>query len=90
MRFATSLKKRLYLHQVDIIITFLNSQLGKRIYIEQQLYYNDRNKNQVLFLNQRLYKLKQVVHMWFDSVHDETIRLEILQSFYNIIFHFNC
>ena len=69
--FAMTAKRNLHSHQVDIITSFLNSRLGGKVYIEQPLYFNNGNKNQVLLLLQGLYGLKQAARLWFDIFRDE-------------------
>ena len=68
--FAMTAKKRLHSHQLDMITAFLNSCLGEKTYIEQPLYFDNGNKNQVLFLLQGLYGLKEAAHIWFDTFQD--------------------
>ncbi len=69
--FAMTAKKKLHSHQVDMITAFLNSRLSEKVYIEQPLYFDNGNKNQVLLLLQGLYGLKQAARLWFDTFKDE-------------------
>ena len=89
MLFAMTAKKRLHSHQLDMITAFLNSRLGEKVYIEQPLYFNNGNKNQVLLLLQGLYRLKQAARLWFDTFRDEMKRLGFLQSLYYSALYFN-
>ncbi len=82
-------KKRLHSHQLDMITTFLNSRLVEKVYIEQPLYFDNGNKNQVLLQFQRLYGLKHAARLWFDIFWDEMKRLGFSQSLYDSAFYFN-
>lgn len=48
--FGITTKKKLHFYQIDIITVFLNSCLGKKVYIEQPLYFDNGNKDSVLLL----------------------------------------
>lgn len=48
--FTITAKKKLYSNQVNIITAFLNFRLREKVYIEQPLYFDNRNKNQVFLL----------------------------------------
>ena len=89
MLFAMTTKKRLHSHQLDMITAFLNPRLGEKVYIEQPLYFDSGNKNQVLLLLQGLYGLKQAARLWFDTFQDEMKRLGFLQSLYDSALYFN-
>lgn len=82
-------KKKLYSHQVDMITAFLNSRLGEKVYIEQPLYFDNGNKNQVFLLLQGLYELKQAARLWFDTFKDEMKKLGFFQSLYDSALYFN-
>ena len=82
-------KKKLYSYQVDIITTFLNSRLGEKVYIEQLLYFDNGNKNQVFFLLQEFYRLKQAARLWFNSFQDKIEKLGFIQFLYNSALYFN-
>ena len=72
-----------------MITAFLNSCLGKKVYIKQPLYFDNGNKNQVLLLFQGLYGLKQAARLWFDTFKDKMKKLGFFQSLYNSAFYFN-
>lgn len=82
-------KKNLHSHQVDMITAFLNSRLGEKVYIEQPLFFDNGNKNQIFLLLQGLYGLKQAARLWFNTFRDEMKKLGFLQSFYNTALYFN-
>lgn len=82
-------KKKLHSHQVDIITAFLNSHLGEKVYIEQPLYFDNGNKNQVLLSLQELYGLKQPARLWFDTFRDKMKELGFFQSLYDSALYFN-
>ena len=87
--FAISAKKKLHSHQVDMITVFLNYCLTARVYIEQQEYFHNGNKNQVFLLLQRLYSLKQAARLWFDTFKEEMQKLEFVQSYYDNALYLN-
>ena len=72
-----------------MITTFPNSCLVEKVYIEQPLYFDNGNKNQVLLQFQRLYGLKHAARLWFDIFWDEMKRLGFSQSLYDSAFYFN-
>lgn len=55
------INKNLHFYQINMIISFLNSYLRKKIYIEHLFYIYNKNKKLVFLLFQRFYRLKQVV-----------------------------
>ncbi len=72
-----------------MIIAILNSRLVEKVYIEQPLYFDNRNKNQVLLLLHRLYGLKQAARLWLDTFRDEMKKLGFFQFLYDIVFYIN-
>ncbi len=82
--FPISVKKKLHSHEVEMITTFLNSCLTERVYIEQLEYFHKGKKNQVFFLLQELYFLKQATRLWFDIFNEKMQKLRFVQSYYNI------
>ncbi len=89
MLFAMTAKKRLHSYHLDMITVFLNSRLGEKVYIEQLLYSDNGNKNQVLLLLHGFYGLNQPVRLWFDTFRDEMKRQGFSQSFYDGAIYFN-
>ena len=82
-------KKNLHSYQVNMVTAFLNSHLGERVYIEQPLHFDNRNKNQVFLLLQGLYGLKQAACLWFNTFRDEMKELGFFQFLYDSAFYFN-
>lgn len=72
-----------------MIIAFLNSRLGQKVYIKQLLYFDNGNENQVFLLLQGLYGLKKVTRLWFDTFKDKMKKLGFFQFLYNSAFYFN-
>ena len=80
--FTVARKNEWQYNQLDVVTVFLYDFLDKEIYIQQSLDLEQRSEL-ICLLKKTLYNLKQLLYVWFNTLHKFLKNLDFMQSDYN-------